>query len=522
MLQQQLQISVEQAKRWAGLPFRVRLQADRKFADSPNGQYALALSLNVLSRFHPIVTDLDIFVDSSLQLKTSIPLLQGGSLEASLSHLVDRLGSPVRTSFNPQASKCDALLSVGNTDSAHEFKITIASDGWNAFVAKDDLSSIPSSNVGNPIGAYVSACLGSGEIFKRAFCLKGDTLLGARTAYDPRHRVKRLEGTLSFSALDYGINSDHSPNPSLPEIVDVGDVCIAGVGAGGGACAYSLASVSQVVGHLILIDPDEVRISNLNRYVYALKADGAESVSKVFAAAKLFGSRRVAVTAFAGPYLDFIKTWKQGFGDLVISTVDTAQARRDIQWDIPRIILDAASTGTEYYVMRVDLGEGPCLECTHEPSEDSLEAFLSRIIGLSSEEILELRRGNGRFTSNHIAKMRSACQSNAIPVPQIGEVFSDWLANHCGEMKLQSQHLTVPLPHATIMPGILLAGEVIKERYFPAYRISNTFFHDVFSMPNKSYGYHNARRPSCQFCGDASVMNRYHQKYFQGNPKTLT
>lgn len=201
--------------------------------------------------------------------------------------------------------------------------------------------------------------------------------------------------------------------------------------------------------------------------------------------------------------------------DLVVSTVDTDQTRRDIQWDLPRIILDAASVGTEYYVLRVDLGEGACLHCTHEPPTEALEPALSRLTGLSTEDILSLRKNNGRFTLTHVSTMRSFCERNKIPLPKVGERFSDWLVDHCGEIRLPVQNVTVPIPHATILPGILIAGEIIKERHYNAYKLSNMYVQDIFSIPSKGYRTHLAPREDCQFCRNERVMNRYSEKHLK-------
>jgi hypothetical protein len=73
--------------------------------------------------------------------------------------------------------------------------------------------------------------------------------------------------------------------------------------------------------------------------------------------------------------------------------------------------------------------------------------------------------------------------------------------------------LNVPMPLATILPGILLAGEIIKERCFREYTLNSLFEHDTFCLPISEC--HRLVPPvaRCPFCGDREILDKFRAKY---------
>ena len=62
--------------------------------------------------------------------------------------------------------------------------------------------------------------------------------------------------SLAFSTYSYLVGIGQ-PNPPLPESVELGRLSFIGLGAGGGAFAFTLASLKGLRGTLNLVEPAE-------------------------------------------------------------------------------------------------------------------------------------------------------------------------------------------------------------------------------------------------------------------------
>ena len=200
--------------------------------------------------------------------------------------------------------------------------------------------------------------------------------------------------------------------------------------------------------------------------------------------------------------------------DLLISTVDTGQTRVDIQWDLPKIILDAAVAGTWFYINRIEFGESACLGCRfyQNGSSESIETRLSKVIGLTVDVIKSLRANNSVIDMSYIETMKPFSEKHNFTLPKAGEHFQDWFLYHCSEIPVDGQlHIQIPVPFATVIPGILLAGEVIKQRHFKDYTFRDYFSYDVFAISMDSLETIKKRK-DCPICSNQSTVNRYKKK----------
>lgn len=502
-------------KKWAEEPGTALVVADEKSLETANGQFALCMAVNVLSRLYPILTFIGLSVPDSTMFSTDVPLFSRDNVRDSLVDFVSRLHLDCKVAcMDPKSDDWDAVLSIGPSKTDGKNKTSIASDGWIAYVSQKKLH-MGFTEKTNPIGAYVAACIGGMEVFKQVFLKKANLLLPEKAQSDVRWRIKFIEGEISFSAYDYKINEDHTKNPPISPEIDLGDLYIAGVGAGGGATAYVLASLNDLKGRLTLIDPDEVKPGNMNRYVYALQADFAGNWPKVEVVRELFKRfDELCVQSYPYSYQKLKESRKLGDMDVLVSTVDTAKTRRDIQWDMPRVILDAAVLSAEFYVRRIDIGQSPCLICTHKAEADKLspEEIVSVATGLPKREIARLRSTNARLTQEHINRMVKSSEKYGFALPSVGERFSDWLMMHCGELVFPATQERFPLPFATILPGFLIAGEVIKNRYFPKDVLQNYYSYDMINLPPSGM---TPMKPfsDCIFCSLPVTNEVYTKKY---------
>lgn len=277
----------------------------------------------------------------------------------------------------------------------------------------------------------------------------------------------------------------------------------------------SLASFPEIQGIISTIDPDEIKNSNLNRYLYATELDANEKLAKVDVISKIFEKHtKCTVKSHYEPYSHFSKQLADDGIDLIISTVDNAKTRLDIQWDLPKIILDAAVAGTSFYVNQINFGVNSCLGCRffEHGTAGPLEEELSKIIGLSTEVISQLIADNSIFTDAHISIMEKFSETNCFTLPKSGERFQDWRLYHCGELSINEQsNFQIPVPFAATIPGILLAGEVIKIRCFENLTARDYFSYDIFTNQVDNITSLN-KKSDCPICSDKNSVKRYMEK----------
>jgi molybdopterin/thiamine biosynthesis adenylyltransferase len=515
MLKQLLPKSSTTTNDWAKEPGSALIVAEEKSLETANAQFALCMAVNALSRLYPIITHICISIPDSCTLTANVPLFARGTIRDALIDFISRLRPDCKVEFMDRPNGYwDTALYIGSSKNELENAISIGSDGWVAYVSTNELTTCFTENC-NPIGAYAAACIGGMEVFKKIFLKKSNLLAPEKEPFDVRWRLRFIEGLIAFSAFDYNIHENQPKNPPLPSSIDLGDLSIVGVGAGGGVAAYTLASLHGLHGRLNLIDPDEVKPGNMNRYLYALDADSTWNTPKVEVVRRLFKHfQKLDVQMYQCSYQELKESEKIDIKDVVLSTVDTKETRRNIQWDMPRVILDAAVVSTEFYIRRVDIGKSPCLLCTHKTDkvERPLEEILSDAIGLNPKEIVRLRSTNALFGQEHIDLMREFSRIRGFVLPSVGDHFSDWLTMHCGELVSPIGQERFPLPFATVLPGILLAGEVIKDRCFENDVLRNYYSYDMINVPLSGT---IPLRPAsdCIFCSSPKTKEIYAKKY---------
>jgi hypothetical protein len=132
----------------------------------------------------------------------------------------------------------DCALSIGEADGHTNVPtLAIGSDGWEAYFSPGPKGATVGHDE-NPVGAYAAACIGVSELWKR--------LLAKHPERFSKVVIRPQLEPLMFSTLTY--RSSPGPNPALPDKIDIGRLTIAGVGAGGGATVYTLASLRELAG----------------------------------------------------------------------------------------------------------------------------------------------------------------------------------------------------------------------------------------------------------------------------------
>ncbi|MBA2470773.1 MAG: ThiF family adenylyltransferase [Pseudonocardiales bacterium] len=121
-------------------------------------------------------------------------------------------------------------------------------------------------------------------------------------------------------------------------------VAVVGLGGLGSFVALELAYLG--VGHLTLIDPDRIELSNLNRLIGAGPDDVGRHKVDVFRQVIERLAPGVAVTAVAAPLLDCIALNHAKAADLLLGCVDTHGARLSLNHLSIRYLIPLIDAGT--------------------------------------------------------------------------------------------------------------------------------------------------------------------------------
>ncbi len=490
-------------------PASVRLTLSPEVADEVQAQALYTFLVNLVGRMYPIVQNLDLAFPPSARLRFTPPRSRRSTLEQHVSQYLKSLQPDLAWHLNrPDCQSVSCEVVVGRSSVGAEHLISVGSDGWIARV-----SSAENMVVGgglNPVGAYAAACMAAGEVTKRVLASHKDLFPGVP--------VVPLEGSLSFSTLTFASSTEATidgPNPDLPEPVDLQRLTIVGLGAGGMALAYTLATVEGLSGRVLGIDPDIVSVTNLNRLVSSGAGDVAAKRAKVEVLDGVFSHvAGVVVQGHALPYRDASPLLASVDLRHVVAAVDTREARRDLQHDTPAVLWDAAATETgEFYVWRLIFGTTECMECKHPPGKADPEVAQARVLaetlGLNQGTWLTKTRDNEPFTALQAEVIKQSIESAQSPAspPSVGERFSDWYPGQCGQLQLEPIEEEAPIPFAPVMAGVLLAGEVIKERCFPELSLDGGYWNTLlgkFMVHNRPV--RRPRRSDCELCHDENFV----------------
>jgi len=186
--------------------------------------------------------------------------------------------------------------------------------------------------------------------------------------------------------------------------------------------------------------------------------------------------------------------------------------------ETPRLILDAAVSQSTFYVHRVELGRSAYLRCTHdaEGGQPDIIQSIATILGLDAATTGKLYFDNLPLTDEQAKSIGARVGSQGVPSPEKRMTLRDWTMLHCGQLELKaSSDMILPIPFATVLPGILLASEIIKERYFPEHVLRHRVNHDLFGQPLGWLTTPLLPKIDCPLCSDPTVL-KAHKSRFQG------
>lgn len=317
--------------------------------------------------------------------------------------------------------------------------------GW---VARVDHSRHRHSGPANPYSAAASAAMACAELFRRVFLKVGP------------------EPDVSVSLLNYDRHS--GSDLALPKGT-LGDVAFVGVGAVGNAALWALARHSRIAGQLHLIDPEELTLLNLQRYVLGTLAD--VSRSKVALGQAALSGTHLSVELCKNSLQEFAHA-KGGFDLPTIAiSVDNIETRRSAQALLPRLIVNGwtgdAALGASWHVFSRDAA---CLACLYHPHGQGRSATeqAARALGLSHDRAVILWVTRQGLTEEDIGTAAAALGVEAATLePWLGKPLGDLYTDVvCGAVPLDVAGVgrleTVPLAHQSVLAGVMMAAELVK------------------------------------------------------------
>lgn len=333
----------------------ILLAINEEQATTVAGQVMALTAATLASRFSRDV-DLaypDVTVKSALQHPLFPSTLQSRAL-AEMKH-GDPFGEFTGIVIdNADCAEADyaCALTVGNPSVRADTIVRIASCGWSVRVRRDASVTPFEETSPNPIGPAAAACFGIAELFK--------TLIDRPPEQQPK--------SYTFDALSLQANPDelHTTDPAIPDTVELGTVELVGVGSIGSALLYVLHML-PIEAEFVLTDPDIVEYANLNRSPIFTADDASEERDKV-AVGERFISDFVNVRTFAERY-GASRGQDDVSPDIVLPEVDSDQARADIQYSRPPLMLETTTNESSVNIARhVPITEA-CLLCHFPPDE---------------------------------------------------------------------------------------------------------------------------------------------------------
>jgi hypothetical protein len=416
----------EFVRRLEGASLGIRF--DQEAGDAPEGRALLDLLVRLAARLYPKLT---------LQAPDRV-----SSLAAELAQLASRINPVIGITEGGDASfwigvGSDAVLPEGPG-------VYAGSCGWTGLVSAK--SAQPTGPSRNPFGAGAAACLASANAFRFVF---------AGPSLNPLDR----ETALSTWRLSSGAGPDL-------EAIEIPDLTLVGVGAIGNATVWALAQL-PTTGVVHLIDPEAIELSNLQRYVLALRDDDGQSKLAV-AERYLTGSMRAGLWPMS--WADFVE--KSGEApQTVLVALDSATDRRAVQASLPRWIANAwTQTGDLGVSTHHFLGDGACLRCLYLPKGEipSDDAILAGALGIPDQlmrvrDLLYHRAAAPRDLLDLIASRFGVDPATLSPYEgmPLARLYKEAL---CGGALLPlgagdlAPQLHVPLNHQSALAGILLAA----------------------------------------------------------------
>jgi hypothetical protein len=471
---------------------------DESAERSSEGQAALDLCLRLLSRLYPTLAIVG----------------QPGSKPATLQKLrtLARDINP-RIDLESDFSNSTKLLVFGNTRvmgnrKARSHMWYVGSDNWIAKLST--AAPVGSGSSNNPLAAGAAACIAAANVFRAVFVHE----LGQAA----------LDTEVATSLLDLLPASAGTANPPL-STVRFDDVHLVGAGAIGNGVLWALSRM-DCEGTLHVVDPEVVTDSNLQRYVMLTAGDRTKKKAKL--AKSWLGSLApgLRVKPHVATWSEHVATRPECKVQTVLSAVDSARARIEIQASLPRYIFNGWTQRGEAGVSRHDfLSALACLACLYLPTGQapSEDLIIARALRLGEEEpmVREVRRRLVLRVPTERAFLEQIANAAGLKIQKLlsfeNRLLRDlYVEGVCGGAVMEFHDAAlkvkaeVPMGFQSALSGILLAAELVR----PSPLATNVTQIDLLSTFPERPGHNRAKTtaPPC-ICQDQDFLDVFKSKY---------
>jgi hypothetical protein len=372
----------------------------------------------------------------------------------------------------------------------HGGAMRLVPEGYGAHVVGWRGATIRPHRPGNPVGAIYTAALGAAEVFKH-------------TANVVRRR-RVLHGHLQFCPVT--LSTDLQRAPELDGAMSL-DLSIVGLGAIGTGIAMLLSEL-DADGTILVVDRQRFGPENVGTYSLGGAAEAISSPWKADLVASV-------LTAFdVTPFCDSVEQLLRAVdaGDvpwprLVLTALDTPEARREAQRLWPDRLMDAATGDTMLGLCDYTFNEDPCLMCVFPVrlDEQSGTELLAERLGLPVDL---LARGDMLLESRHLAGLSP--EQTTLLEPFVGKPVCG-LAQAEGLSRLEAEDFMPSVPFVSLQAACLSVGRLIADRLQVKSR-ANFIQYDGLVGPKAATIERMRRRPGCYCEARSSTIERVRER----------
>lgn len=453
-------------------------------ADRPEGEALIDLLVRLLSRLYP-------------RLALSGPV-----------NRVHDLAVLAKT-INPAIEITDDAVvgvALGTTKDPFETTFYAGAVSWDALLSMSRRQPIGASE--NPFGAAAAACFAAANVFRRVFLPDWEQRVDEHLRFSTWHLDRAERTTRSQGDWRY-----------LGE-----DNVLVGVGAIGNAALWALARI-PAEGVLHLVDPQDIELSNLQRYILASREDDGRSKTNLGAALK---TRGLTIIPHQLPLAEFLTQHGYKWNNFLLG-LDNARDRRSAQASLPRWIANAWTQPGDLGVSIHPAfgGDGACVTCLYLPNgrvknEDELVAEALRVPHLQMD-VRTLLYNNAPVQRAFLEAVATAID---MPIETLltfeGRSIRDlYVEGFCGGAVIPigragrpPQELHVPLVHQSALAGILLAAAFARSGMGRDPAITTATRVDILRTVGAQLAQPvRAARDGRCICDDPVYKDRYRAKY---------
>lgn len=304
---------------------------------------------------------------------------------------------------------------------------------------------------------------------------------------------------LRFEFADLGV-----PEGALDRGIDLGEAVLAGAGAVAHGFLHAARHV-RLRGEISIVDPKTVKGGVLNRCLYLVADDIGADKAVALASRAQCDFPELRLRPVVEDFRHFVKTRPKP-PETTFVTVDSRAARRSIQLEAPRRIVDASTTDVRAVVVHSNQlpTDQACLACIyrHVPEEHAREMSIAAGLGVDLETV---RSGFiDEAAARHIVAMHPAIDPAAI----IGTAFDSLFRQLCSEQALatpEGRQILAPFAFVSTWAGVLMAVEML--RLFSNERSSNYWSVDPWNLPIPRARTLKSKHDGCEFCSNPGVRD---------------